>query len=118
MVKFKYFGFIIIWIAILLSGCQAPPDNSVVIGPGSSHTNVLSLLGEPDRVQEFNLPEVPFFGPQESLTDLIPTGTPVEEWVYVLGEEELYVWFAGEEGQVKDQWQVIKTARYPVGAVY
>jgi hypothetical protein len=42
----------------------------------------------------------------------------VEEWVYVLGEEELYVWFAGEEGETKDQWQVIKTARYPVGAVY
>ena len=84
-------------MAILLSGCQARPDNSVVIGPGSSHTNVLSLLGEPDRVQEFNLPEVPFFGPQESLTDLIPAGTPVEEWVYIEGEEELYVWFAGEE---------------------
>ncbi len=32
--------------------------------------------------------------------------------------DELYVWFASEEGQAKDQWRVIVTASYPARAVY
>lgn len=108
----------LIWLTILIVACQARTPGADTISIGSSRADVRALMGEPERVQEFKLPEAPFFGPQESLTDLVPAGTPVEEWVYILGEEELYVWFAGEEGQAKDQWRTISTARYPVGAVY
>ena len=118
MLRFNHFGFFMIWLAILLGACQASPGNAVVINTGFSRAEVRALMGEPERVQEFILPETPLFGPQESLAELIPAGTWVEEWVYTVGEDELYVWFAGEKGQAKDQWRVIETARYPAGAVY
>jgi hypothetical protein len=107
-----------ILLAVALVACQATLDNKVVVDTGSSRAEVQEQLGEPARVQVFQLPEAPFVGPQESLTDLIPPGTWVEEWVYAMGKEELYVWFAGEESQSQDEWLVIETGRYPVGAVY
>jgi hypothetical protein len=75
-------------------------------------------MGEPDRTQDFPLPDVPFFGPQESLTGLIPAGTPVKEWVYVIGEQELYVWFRCDQGGPEFDCSLVTSARYPVGAVY
>jgi hypothetical protein len=75
-------------------------------------------LGEPTRTQDFLLPEAPFFGPQESLTGLIPAGTLVKEWVYVQGNEEQYVWFRCDKGGPAVECSLIKSARYPVGAVY
>jgi hypothetical protein len=108
----------VIWLAILIVACQTKTPDADGISIGASRADVRALMGEPERVQEFELPDAPFFGPQESLIDLVPAGTPVEEWVYIQGEEEQYVWFAGEAGQAKDLWRVIETARYPVGAVY
>jgi hypothetical protein len=120
MLRLNLFGIfiIIIWLIILLNACQLKIGNTGVINTGSSRADVLAMIGKPKRVQEFKLQETPFYGPQENLTNLIPARTLVEEWVYIKGEEELYVWFAGEEGQEKDQWRVIETARYPAGAVY
>jgi hypothetical protein len=109
---------LLILLAIASVACQATPDNEAVIKTGSSRPEVREQLGAPARVQVFQLPEPPFFGPQESLTELVPPGTWVEEWVYAMGKEELYVWFAGEEGQDPDEWLVIETGRYPAGAVY
>jgi len=118
MLKINLFDFYIILLAGLLGACQTIPGDAVLISTGSSREEVREQLGEPERVQEFNLPDVPFFGPQELLTELIPVGTNVEEWVYLEDEEELYIWFVGAEGQNKDQWKVIETGRYPAGAVY
>lgn len=116
----------ILWRSLVLllvpcfigSACLAGRPLQDSATPGATPAQVRAALGEPTRTQEFLLPEVPFFGPQESLTDLIPAGTPVEEWVYVQGDEELYVWFTctGEDTEV--ECGVVKTARYPVGAVY
>jgi hypothetical protein len=108
----------LIWLTVLLVACQANRGDEVVINTGSLRAEVRALMGEPVRVQEFILPESPFFGPQESLTGLLPAGTPVEEWVYAVDEMELYVWFAVEDGQAEDQWRVVEMARYPAGAVY
>ncbi|HET6371234.1 MAG TPA: hypothetical protein VFG95_08555 [Nitrospiria bacterium] len=90
----------------------------VAVDTGSMRADVRARMGEPEQVREFKLPEGPFFGPQESLAGLVPAGTLVEEWVYRVGNDELYVWFAGAEGEAKDQWRVLETARYPAGAVY
>ncbi len=105
-------------LLILFNGCHANNGNALIVKVGSSHEELRTLAGNPERVQEFKLPETPFSGPQESLTGLVPAGTLVEEWVYVIDKEELYVWFAGQEDQSKDEWQVVTSARYPVGAVY
>ncbi len=118
MFKRNYSSFVFIGLIMLIPACQPKPANKIAVTTGSSRAECRALLGEPGRVQEFKLPETPFFGPQESLTNLIPAGTLVEEWVYPVGEEELYVWFAGEEGKPRDQWRVIETARHSAGAVY
>jgi len=100
------------------SACQARQMQQGSADPGSTPAQVRAILGEPTRTQEFLLPEVPFFGPQESLTDLIPAGTPVEEWVYVQGDEELYVWFDCTREPAGGECSLIESGRYPVGAVY
>jgi len=118
MLKINLNIFHIFLLAGLLGACQTIPGDAVLISPGSSRAEVREQLGDPARVGDFNLPEAPFFGPQESLTDLIPVGTKVEEWVYIQDESELYIWFVRAQGANKDQWQVIATVRYPAGAVY
>jgi hypothetical protein len=106
---------VLVYCTILISlvSCRA-----VSVSPGDSPDKVSRLLGEPTRTQNFLLPEAPFFGPQESLTGLIPAGTPVEEWVYVQAGEELYVWFRCDQGELEGKCSLVKSARYPVGAVY
>ncbi len=118
MLKINNIKFHIILLAGLLGACQTSLGDGFLISTGSSRAEVKEQLGDPVRVGEFNLPDVPFFGPQEILTDLIPAGTNVEEWVYIQDKEELYIWFVGAQGGSMDQWQVIATGRYPVGAVY
>jgi hypothetical protein len=77
----------------------------------------VALLGQPDEMNVSALPEAGFFGPQENLLSMIPAGASYEEWVYEIGESDLYVWFAGEEGAQED-WTVILTGKYPKDAVW
>ncbi len=115
---YKTIGVIAVLLVVSLSACQGSPADTAVVQPGASRSEVRAQLGEPEQIQEFSLPEPPFFGPQEGLTDLIPAGTLVEEWIYTVGQDALYVWFAGEEGQARDEWRVIETARYRTGPFY
>jgi hypothetical protein len=78
---------------------------------------VVDLLGEPDEINISSLPEGGFFGPQEGLLGLLPAGGSYEEWVYDLGDDTFYVWFAGEGTNPKD-WLVILTGEYPEDAVW
>lgn len=105
-------------IAIVLAGCSPTSSPPSEIGQGSSKAEVISSFGEPDQTQDFILPDEPFFGPQESLVNLVPAGTVIEEWVYEIGDEVLYVWFTGQDGDSRDDWLVLLTARYPKDAVY
>jgi len=105
-------------LLILFNGCNANNGNALIVKVGSSHDEVRTLAGKPERAKEFRMPETSFSGPQESLTGFVPAGTLVEEWVYEMDKEELYVWFTGQEDQSKDEWRVVASARYPVGAVY
>ena len=105
-------------VCTFLFACQLGILQADSVNPGDTQAHVQKLLGEPARTQRFSMPEPPFWGPQESLTDLIPAGTQVEEWVYVQGKEELYIWFACDSETLTGECSVIKTARYPVGAVY
>ena len=52
------------------------------------------------------------------MIDLAPPGTLVEEWVYEIGDEELYIWFTGDENEAREDWLVLDLGRYPKGAVY
>jgi hypothetical protein len=75
-------------------------------------------LGEPDQTQDFKIPDGPFFGPQEGLADLVPSGTVIEEWIYEFGDEVLHVWFAGPVDEPREDWVVLDTANHPKDAVY
>jgi hypothetical protein len=99
-------------IAIILVGCSPTSSVPSEIGRGSSKGDVIASLGEPDQTRDFILPDEPFFGPQESLVNLVPAGTAIEEWRYEIGDEVLYVWFTGEDDDLREDWLVLATARY------
>lgn len=105
-------------VAALVAGCASSAPPSTTVEQGSSRAEVRAALGEPDQIQEFVLPDQPFFGPQESLADILPSGTAVEEWAYKSGEEVLLVWFAADPGERREDWRVVETGSYPAGAVY
>ncbi len=109
---------LISFFSLVLVGCSwtSLPPSEVV--KGSSRVEVFTSFGEPDQTQEFILLDEPFFGPQESLINLVPSGTLIEEWVYEIGDEVLYVWFTGQVDELRDNWVVLDTARYPKDAVY
>ena len=104
--------------SVFLFGCSWVSTPAPDISKGSSKDEVVASLGEPDEIQDFILPDQPFFGPQESLANLVPAGSTIEEWVYVIGDEVIYVWFTGEIGDDRETWLVIEIGRYPKDAVY
>jgi hypothetical protein len=108
----------ILMLAGVLAGCSSPSTPRVDIERGSSKEQVIAALGEPDQRRDFVLPEEPFFGPQEGLADQVPAGTSVEEWEYEIGDDVLYVWFTGDDGEASEDGLVLDTARYPRDAVY
>ena len=91
--------FIFAFVFVGCSPTSLPPSEIV---KGSSKVEVIASLGEPDQVQDFILPDVQFFGPQESLINLVAAGTMIEEWVYEIGDEVLYVWFTGESDELHE----------------
>ena len=102
----------------LLSGCNRRQNQLSEIEPGLSKGEVTRILGDPSEVNEFVMPDGPFFGPQEGLTGLGPPGQLVEEWVYYTDGEVRYVWFLGEPDQEREAWHVVLTSVYPKDAVY
>jgi hypothetical protein len=109
-------GLILIsFIVISCSPASTPPAEVV---QGSSKEDVIAFYGKPDRAQDLVIPEEPFFGPQEGLANLVPPGTVIEEWVYEIGDEELYIWFTGDNDVAREDWRVLDLGRYPKGAVY
>lgn len=117
LAKWKYRVCILTLTALLL-GCSPAAPPTVELNRGASKDEVIAAFGEPDRTQDFILPDQPFFGPQEGLVDLVPAGTLIEEWVYEMGDEVLYVWFTGENGEARRDWRLLETARHPNDAVY
>jgi hypothetical protein len=109
---------VIFIIAVVFVGCSPKSSIPSEIVKGSSKEDVIASLGEPNQTQDFILPDGPFFGPQESLVNLVPAGTVIEEWVYEIGDEVLYVWFTGEDDDLREDWLVLVTTRYPKDAVY
>ena len=108
----------IILVLFIIAGCSPSTLSPAEIEAGSTKGEVIALLGDPDQTQEFVLPDEPFFGPQESLVNLVPAGTVIEEWVYELGEDVLYIWFTGEGDDSGEDWLVLDTAKHPKDAVY
>ena len=102
----------------IAAGCSGIGGGSPEIETGHTHVEVRRILGEPDDVQEFPMPDGPFFGPQELLIDIVPAGSVVEEWQFRIEGEVRYVWFAGEETQPREEWRVVGTAVYPEGVVF
>jgi hypothetical protein len=110
-----------LWLVLALflsAGCTAAGDPARQIQTGQTMKQVRAAAGVPDHVSEFILPAEPFFGPQESLAELLPAGTRVEEWQYESRDVLIYVWFVGGEGQPREEWTVVDTAAYPADAVF
>ncbi len=117
-IEMRNFHAAIILTLFIIAGCSPAPLPPPEIEAGSTKGEVLALLGDPDQSQEFIIPDQPFFGPQESLVNLAPAGTVIEEWVYELGEDFLYIWFTGEGDDSGEDWLVLDTAKHPKDAVY
>jgi len=113
-----HLAFFLLLVAGLTSSCDLISQRPAEIEAGFSRDEVLDALGEPDMVQDFILPDQPFFGPQEGLADIVPPGRVVEEWRYESEETIRLVWFTGEPEADREDWTVIATVSYPAGAVY
>jgi hypothetical protein len=110
---------LLVFLALFVaSSCSSTPSSPDEVEIGLSREEVVEVMGEPTTIQDFVLPSEPFFGPQEDLVSLIPPGTVVEEWIYELEEEVMYVWFASESGLPRGEWLVIGTGLYPADAVF
>ena len=101
-----------------VAGCANTGSSETEVREGLTREEVLNALGDPAEVQEFRVPDEPFFGPQEILTSLVPAGATVVEWVYRMDGELTYIWFFGEAEQSRDSWTVVATATHPQDAVY
>ena len=64
------------------------------------------------------MPDGAFFGPQETLSGLVPAGSLIEEWRYELNDEVRYVWFYGDLAAGKDARRLIATTTVPKDAIY
>ena len=100
-IEMKNFHAAIILILFIIAGCSPAPLPPTEVEAGSTKGEVIAL-----------------FGPQESLVNLVPAGTVIEEWVYELGEDVLYIWFTGEGDDSGEDWLVLDTAKHPKDAVY
>lgn len=111
-------GSLFLACAWLAAACSTASDAPEAIQAGQTRDQVRAAAGEPDEIVEFTLPDGPFFGPQEGLVNLVPSGSPIEEWQYRSGDEISYVWFAGPAGEPPEKWTVIDIAVLPADAVY
>lgn len=84
------------------------------LSPGRPATEVMAELGDPTRRGEFQMPEGPFWGPAEGITNLVEPGTDVEEWVYDVEGSSYYFWFTGPTNARR----LVATAVYPTDAVF
>jgi len=107
-----------LFLLIVLAACSQQTITSDRIEVGLSQSDVKSILGEPSKVQEFAMPEGPFFGPQEVLLELAEPGRAILEWVYEQGEAVLYIWFSGDPGRPTTSFRVIEFATFPNDAVF
>ena len=85
---------------------------------GMSRAQVKSILGEPERSSVAALPQTPFFGPQESLVNILKPGTSFEEWQYTDRETIYLIWFGSTEEEPEERWTVVTKSSYPKGAVF
>ena len=115
----RYSPILLIFLVLLaVASCSSTSSSSDEVEIGFSREGVIEVMGEPATIQDFILPDQPFFGPQESLANILPPGTVVEEWIYELDEEVMYVWFASDSDIPRDEWLVIETGLYPAGVVF
>ena len=105
-------------IALTLVACS--PDSTPLpdIIAGASKDDVIAAHGTPHQVRDFILPDEPFFGPQESLINLVPSGSLIEEWLYEIEDDHLYIWFSGEQNGLRKDWLVLAKVRVPHDAIY
>ena len=116
--KHPHFVHLLAISTMLIAGCLRAQSPQVELEVGFTHQEVRDALGEPDETQEFVVPDGPFFGPQETLSGLVPAGSLVEEWRYELNDEVRYVWFYGDPAAGKDARKLIATTIVPRDAIY
>ena len=105
-------------ILILLTSCLKTQNPELKLKTGLSQDEVRHLLGQPNEMRDFVMPDGAFFGPQEILSGVIPTGGLVEEWRYNVDDEVMYLWFYSATKEGKDKMKLISTATVPKDAIY
>lgn len=104
--------------ALLMAGCSRPQTPPVEVEAGLTLEEVRDALGEPDEIQEFVMPDGPFFGPQEALSGLVPAGSLIEEWRYELDDEVRFVWFYEDPASGQEGRRLVATIIVPKDAIY
>ena len=105
-------------ILILLTSCLKTQNPELKLKTGLSQDEVRHLLGQPNEMRDFVMPDGAFFGPQEILSGVIPAGGLVEEWRYIEDDEVMYLWFYSATKEGKDKMKLISTSTVPKDAIY
>ncbi|MBI4537620.1 MAG: hypothetical protein HY712_06655 [candidate division NC10 bacterium] len=105
-------------LTLLMAECLSAQIPRAELAAGLTRQEVRDALGEPDEKLEFVMPDGPFFGPQEALSGLVPSGSLVEEWRYELNADVRYVWFYGDTAAGGGGRRLIATTTVPKDAVY
>jgi len=85
---------------------------------GMSREQVTTLLGKPSKKQVAILPKPPFWGPQESLVNIISPGSEYEEWEYEVNNRTYLIFFGSVATRPETDWKVIDKTSFPKGAVF
>jgi len=84
---------VLIVIVYAITGCQSQNENLAEMEfTGMEKTEVVQMLGEPDKIEELTKSTEYIFGPIEGLWDQIEMGDKIVTWTYETsdGYKELY----------------------------
>ena len=99
-------------LLVVAVGCSAERDPTSEIQAGQTRDEVTAAAGDPDEIDEFTLPDKPFFGPQEGLASVLPAGTLAEEWRYRSAGDVIYVWFVADPAEPREAWAGLKVMNF------
>jgi hypothetical protein len=88
------------------------------VKPGMNKQRVLNLLKEPHDIVIAVLPEPPFWGPQESLVNIINPGTQYEQWRYVVARTDFLIFFGSADKIPRKEWKVLDKTYYSNNEVF
>ena len=104
--------FNLMLIVVSITGCQSQSENLAEMEfTGMEKSEVLQLLGEPDKIEELTKSTEYIFGPIESLWDQIEMGEKIITWTYETSDGYKELYFLNDSPMVEGEFFWYKDSR-------